>query len=42
MAIFSETTAVTVNYIEKVRGKYSVHDIHLNHPEIIIDAIKTS
>jgi hypothetical protein len=42
MALFSETTAVTVNYIEKVRGKYSVHDIHLNHPEIIIDAIKTS
>jgi hypothetical protein len=42
IALFSETTAVTVNYIEKVRGKYSVHDIHLNHPEIIIDAIKTS
>jgi len=42
VALFSETTAVTVNYIEKARGKYSVHDIHLNHPEIIIGAIKTS
>jgi pyruvate carboxylase len=42
LALFSDTTVVTVNYIEKAPTKYSVHDIHVNHPEVIINAIKTS
>jgi hypothetical protein len=41
LALFSDT-AVTVDYVEKESGKYSVHDIHVNHPEVIINAIKTS
>lgn len=42
LALFSDTTEVTVNYIEKAPGKSSVHDIHVNHPEVIINLIKTS
>jgi hypothetical protein len=41
MALFSETTAIKLKYIPKKSGK-NPHDIHLNHPEGIINAIKTS
>jgi hypothetical protein len=40
LALFSDTTVVTVNYIEKAPGNSSVHDIHINHPEVIINAIR--
>lgn len=40
LALFSDTTTVTVQYIEKAPGKSSVHDIHVNHPEVIINAIR--
>jgi hypothetical protein len=42
LALFSDTTIITVDYVEKAPGKSSVHDIHVNHPEVIINAIKTS
>lgn len=41
MALFSEATEIKLKYILKESGN-NPHDIHLNHPEIIIDAIKTS
>jgi len=40
MALFSDTTDVNVDYVEKVSGKYSVHDIHVNHPEVIISVVR--
>lgn len=42
MALFSEATTVALEYVQKESGKYIAHDIHLNYPEVIIDAIKTS
>lgn len=39
LALFSDTTAVTITYVEKASEKYTAHDIHLNHPEVIINAL---
>jgi predicted alpha/beta hydrolase family esterase len=41
MALFSETTEIKLKYILKESGK-NPHDVHLNHPEGIINSIKTS
>lgn len=41
MALFSEATDIKLKYILKESGN-NPHDIHLNHPEVIIGMIKTS
>ena len=40
MGLFSEETIVTLEYVQKESGKYIAHDIHLNYPEVIINAIR--
>jgi hypothetical protein len=42
LGLFSEKTRVNLEYIYKETGKYTAHDIHLNYPEVIMRAIKTS
>jgi len=40
LELFSDKTTVIIEYVEKITGKYSAHDIHLNNPNSIIRVIR--